>query len=666
MPFRLDDLNAEQREAATHRGGPLLILAGAGTGKTRTLTARVAWLLSEGAAASEILAVTFTNKAARELKERIAGMVRPEAARAVTACTFHAFCLRVLRRDAVRLGYKDTFTVLDESDQLGLVRKLVAKCAGRGEKADPAAFRALISRAKNTGRVEELEKEDTLVGEICRRYTRELRTLHAMDFDDLLLQAVRLLKEHEEARAHWRARARHLLVDEFQDTNRVQLHLVRLLAEGSQPDVCVVGDDDQSIYGWRGAEVSNILEFERHFPHPRIIRLERNYRSTASILEAANRLIRHNPRRRDKKLISHAGSGEAVRFLAAPGEREEAELIVGEIEEARAGGRRQWQDFAILFRTNAQSRPFEDHLRARRIPYRVIGGMSFYDRREIKDTTAHMAVLAHPGNDPALLRVLNAAPRGIGPSAIERALAWSAERRLSLFEALGEPGFLEGCSRKLADACRAFCTEVRERQRQAGSAPGEALCGWLEESGYFAELRRSCRTPEEADNREENVRQLLRGLEEHARGGASLLSFLDAMMLDRERAEERNEQVQGVTLITFHAAKGLEFPVVYLAGAEDGLVPHARSKDEGTLDEERRLFYVGITRAMRRLTITWCRQRMRYGSPAACRPSPFLREIQGDGVVEESYERLVNRPLTEEEIRARFAALRASLAGNGG
>lgn len=665
MAFRIEDLNPEQREAATYTGGPLLILAGAGTGKTRTITARVAWLLSRGADPREILAVTFTNKAANEMKERIAEMTQRQHAKALTASTFHALCLRILRKEAARLGYKPNFTVLDESDQIGLLRKIAAKTAARDEKLDPAIARAWISRAKNQG-WNPPEDDESLLGAVFRRYNENLRMLNAMDFDDLLVQAVRLLGEHDDVRERWRARARHLLVDEFQDTNRLQLELVILLAGPGRPDVCVVGDDDQSIYGWRGAEISNILEFEKHFPKPRIIRLERNYRSTAPILDAANRVIRHNARRHPKALRSQAGEGEPVRLLSVPDDREEADFVASEIEDVLRDSRQTPNDFAILYRMNAQSRVFEEELRRRRIPYRLVGGQSFYDRREVKDVTAHMTVLCQPDSDPALLRILQAPPRGIGAVAVERALAFSAEHHQSLFQAMASPEFLSTCSRKLVAAIGKFRDEVLEcRERISLESPARVLRGWLEESCYFADLRQSCKTTEEADSRCENVYELLRALEEACqRPGGSLPAFLDDITLDRERAEDRQEKAAGVTLITLHAAKGLEFPVVYLVGIEDGVLPHERSKAEGTLDEERRLFYVGVTRAMRRLTLTWCCQRKRYGSPVSCRPSPFLREILGEGVLEESYDRLVNRPLSGDEVAARFAALRESLRRN--
>ncbi len=663
--FRLFDLNPEQLEAVYHETGPMLILAGAGTGKTRTITARIAYLISQGADPSKILAVTFTNKAAREMKERIAGMVEPDEAKAVTASTFHALCLRILRADAHHLGYKENFSIFDEGDQMGLIKKIITRVAGKDEKLDPNLAKNMISKAKNNGWNAPTD-EDTLIGSVYRRYEQELRALNAMDFDDLLGKAVGLLTDHPEVRDKWRARVKHLQVDEFQDTNKLQLDLVSLLANGEPPNVCVVGDDDQSIYGWRGAEVSNILEFERHFPNPRVIRLEQNYRSTNAILGAANRLIKNNPRRRGKNLWSPKQGGEPVKVVGVPDDRKEAEFVVQEIAAHRDSAKLPWEHFAVIYRMNAQSRMLEENLRKHKIPYRLVGGKSFFERREIKDITAYMSVLLNPSDDPALLRIIGAPPRGIGATTVELALAFSVERNLSLFDALRHPEYLETCSRKAGEAIRVFADEIeatRVRVQTPGADCAEIISSLLENCGYLEDLKRSCKTPEESMNREENVKEMLRDLAEHQKKSRSnLQTFLDEISLDREREEDKEDN-RGVTLITMHAAKGLEYPHVFLVGVEDGLLPHERSKTEGTVDEERRLFYVGITRAMQTLVITWCRGRMKFGSALHCRPSPFLQEIQGDLVVDESYEEIMSRPMDEEDIAAQFARMRAQLAG---
>ena len=589
--FRIFDLNTEQRQAIEHEQGPLLILAGAGTGKTRTITARIAWLIAQGEDPAKILAVTFTNKAAREMKDRIAGMVDPAKAKLVTASTFHALCLRILRGDAQRLGYKSNFSIFDESDQLGLIKKIITRVSSRDEKLDPQAAKNLISKAKNNAW--SARDDETLIGAVFHRYERELRALNAMDFDDLLIQAVRLLSEVPEVREKWRAKAQHLLVDEFQDTNRLQLELVTQLANGKPPNICVVGDDDQSIYGWRGAEVANILEFEHHFPNPRIIRLEQNYRSTNAILGAANRLISHNPRRRPKRLWSPRQEGDPVRVIAVPDDRTEAGFVTQEVAALCADRHLAYEQVAVIYRMNAQSRLLEENFRRSRIPYRLVGGKSFFERREIRDLTAYMTVLLNPSDDASLLRIINTPPRGIGPTNVELALAFSVENHLSLFAALRRPEYLEGCTRKSAEAIRSFVEEIeatRIRVQTPGADCGQILATLLEGCRYLDDLKRSCKTPEESLNREENVKEMLRALGDYQRrSDHGLQGFLDEVSLDREREEDTQDTTRGVTLITLHAAKGLEFPHVFLIGAEDGLLPHERSKAEGTVDEERRL-----------------------------------------------------------------------------
>ena len=662
--FRIFDLNTAQLQAVQHGEGPLLILAGAGTGKTRTITARIAWLIAQGEDPSKIRAVTFTNKAAREMKERIAEMITPEQAKLVSASTFHALCLRILRADAPRLGYKANFSIFDESDQLALIKKIITRVCARDEKLDVQLAKNLLSKAKNNGWA--ARDEESLIGAVFHRYEQELRALNAMDFDDLLAQSVRLLSEFPEIRTKWQAKTRHLLVDEFQDTNRLQLELVTHLATGKPPNVCVVGDDDQSIYGWRGAEVSNILEFENHFPNPRIIRLEQNYRSTNSILSAANRLIAHNPRRHPKKLWSPGHDGESVRVIAVPDDRTEAEFVTHEVAAFCAGGSASHKQVAVIYRMNAQSRLLEENFRRLRIPYRLVGGRSFFERREIKDLTAYMAVLLNPSDDASLLRIINSPPRGIGATSVELALTFSVEKKLSLFQALRDGSYLATCTRKTADAILSFLDEIeaaRVRIQTPKVDSASTLSTLLDQCGYLSDLKRSCRNSEESFSREENVKEMLRALADHQkRTGQGLQSFLDEISLDRERDEDPKEAADGVTLITLHAAKGLEFVHVFLVGVEEGLLPHERSKAEGNIDEERRLFYVGMTRAMRSLVITWCRSRKKFGETVFGRPSRFLQEIRGPQVDDESYEELMNRPMEQEDVAAQFARLRAQLA----
>ena len=662
--FRLYDLNPEQQRAATHESGPLLILAGAGTGKTRTIVARITWLVSTGVDPAKILAVTFTNKAAREMKERIKGMIDDKASE-ITACTFHALCVRILRADAVKIGYKNNFTIFDEGDQLGLIKKVINRVTAKDEKLDPGLAKNLISKAKNNG-WSAPQDDETVIGAVYARYNRDLLSLNAMDFDDLLVKAVQLLNEHPDVRDKWRSRYSQMLVDEFQDTNRLQLDLVSMLASGSPPNICVVGDDDQSIYGWRGAEVSNILEFENHFPDPEIIRLEQNYRSTNAILSTANRLIKNNPRRRGKNLWSSQEGGEPVHVVCVPDDKIEAEFVINEVGALRATNQIPWEHFAIIYRMNAQSRLLEENLRRMRIPYRLVGGKSFFDRREIKDVLATMTCLVNPDDDISLLRIINTPPRGIGATTVQLALDQSAVANKSLFETLTSTDFAIEISRKTAASIREFGDELASTRIHL-LTPGADVCGivsrFINDSGYMDDLKRSCKTPEEALNRESGVKEILNALAEHQnRKRGDIRDFLDELSLNREREEDKKEDAKGLTLITMHAAKGLEFPHVFLVGAEDGILPHERSKSEGTVDEERRLFYVGITRAMKSLTITHCRNRTKFGSAMSCRPSPFLKEADGEGVLMESYEDIMSRPVAEEDIVTSFASLRAMLA----
>jgi superfamily I DNA/RNA helicase len=662
--FRIFDLNPEQQQAVKHGTGPLLILAGAGTGKTRVITARIAWLIAHGAAPGSILAVTFTNKAAKEMKERVAGMVEAEAAAEVTTSTFHALCVRILRADAHHLGYKPNFSIYDESDTNGLIKKIITRTAAADEKLDPGLAKNLISKAKNNG-WNAPQDDETLAGAVYARYEAELRALNAMDFDDLLVNAVKLLSGFPEVRARYQRRFRHLLVDEFQDTNKLQLDLVTLLAAGDPPNICVVGDDDQSIYGWRGAEASNILEFERHFPNPVVVRLEQNYRSTNEILQAANRVIKNNTKRRGKNLWSPREGGDPVQIIAVPDDREEADFIVNELAARRDGETGTWEDYAILYRMNNQSRFFEENLRRLRIPYRVVGGKSFYDRREIKDLIAYMSALLNPQDDAALLRIVNTPPRGIGATTVEIALERSTQNKCSLFEEMISPDFLAYVTKRAAEAIRTFTDTLQEakiRIATPGADASHIISELLMNCGYFDDLKRSCKTVQEGDSRENNARELLASLAEHdKRSRKGLRHFLDEVSLDRDR-EEKKEQTTGVTLITLHAAKGLEFPHVYLIGAEEGLLPHERSKVEDTIDEERRLFYVGVTRAMRSLHITHCRNRTKFGTATHCEPSRFLTEIEGEGVLRKNFEELMNTPVSEEQFENSFARLREMLS----
>ncbi len=669
MPrFRLFDLNDAQRIAVTTTEGPLLILAGAGTGKTRVITARVAYLIAQEVDPSHILAVTFTNKAAAEMRERLAKMVEKEAAKKVTMSTFHALCLRILRAGIDRLGYKNNFSIYDEGDQLGLIKKIITRTAAKDEKLDPNVAKASISKAKNNGWAPPRDDE-TLLGAVFARYRDDLKTANAVDFDDLLLLTVQLLSEHPDVQQRWRERFRYLMIDEFQDTNRLQLELVRLLAD-ERRNVAVVGDDDQSIYGWRGAEVANILEFEHHFPNPAVVKLEQNYRSTNAILGTANSLIKHNPRRRPKRLWSAGGDGAKVRLVESPNDREEGQFVAEEIQRRNLDTGEAWESFAVLFRMNAQSRVLEENLRRLQIPYRIVGGKSFFDRREVKDLLAYMSVLVNPGDDANLLRIINTPARGISAATLERALQYSVQQKSSLWDALQAPALRADFSSRTISSIEAFVELIDDYETkllQPLSDEAGIVKKLIDEVGYPAELRRSCKSAEEAEARAGNIQDMLRDLTHFTgRSTKGLRGFLDEVVLDREREEEKQDDIEkksGVTLITMHAAKGLEFDHVYLVGLEEGILPHDRSKTEGTIDEERRLLYVGITRARQTLTLSYCRDRMKFGSASACQPSSFIKELAPEWLERIDLQKLLNTPVAEDTGKSRFAQMRAAVGG---
>jgi len=662
---RFFDLNPEQQAAVKCTEGPLLVLAGAGTGKTRVITMRIAYLLHQGATPDSILAVTFTNKAANEMRARVSQLVDKAEAKKITVCTFHSLCVRILRQDIERLGYKTNFAIYDEGDQLGLIRKIIARISAKNEKLDPNLAKNLISKAKNEHwKIKEPGGESSLPAAVFHRYQEDLKAANAVDFDDLLILTVRLFDQYPDVAEKWQARYRYIMVDEFQDTNRLQLELIRFLG-ANHHNVCVVGDDDQSIYGWRGAEVANILEFEHHFPNPEIVKLEQNYRSTTSILGAANSVIRHNPRRRPKSLWSQNGEGEKVTVLEVPDDHEEANYVISEIQKKQLIGGLNWQRFAVIFRMNAQSRLLEENLRRLRIPYRIIGGRSFFERREVKDILAYLSCLANPSDDLNLLRIINTPARGIGSSTIELAVAESNQHKTSIFETLRSPAFRDLVSSRTRAAVEKF-SELLDRYETELLQPLANLSAIVEkllvEIDYTGELRRSCKTPEEALNREENIRELVRTLGDfQGRSTEGLTGFLAEVTLDQDRQEKSESDHDGVTLITFHAAKGLEFPHVFLVGIEEGILPHDRSKVDGQLDEERRLFYVGITRAMESLTITHCTSRMKYGSASPCHPSVFLKDLDPACVDMVSYHAIANQPASEGTARTHFAKMRELL-----
>jgi superfamily I DNA/RNA helicase len=657
-------LNPPQRAAAEQIYGPVLILAGAGTGKTRVVTTRIAGMLYNDIPASQILAVTFTNKAANEMRERVSEMVDEKMADDATICTFHSLCVRILRTCIERLGYKKTFSIYTASDQLGLLKRIIVRKLGKDESMEPKMASMMISQAKNTGQPIS-DREDSLINEVYQTYQKELKQLNAVDFDDLLILAVRGLKENPDIRKEWQRRFRFIMVDEFQDTNHLQMELLRLLV-GQEQNICVVGDDDQSIYGWRGADITNILDFERFFKNPKVIKLEENYRSTNRILRLANSLIRHNIDRREKTLWSSKGEGEKIRVVSMPDAETEAEWVVSEILECHRIDRRKYEDIAIQFRMNSQSRLLEQALREAEIPYKLIGGQSFYERREIKDILGYLGLFLNHEDDVSLLRVIATPPRGIGQGTIALATQFSIDHQISVFEALNDFEFLALLTKRAQNAIEEFCEFIHRYSDSAhtDSANYAAMTEeLLKEINYSDFLKRNCKTPEEVDIRRKNVAELIDGMHHHyEKSKRGLRGFLDSVALMQDK-EDNDDSGNGVSLITMHAAKGLEFPVAFIVGVEDGVLPHSRSIEEGSRDEERRLFYVGITRAMEDLTITWCHSRRRYGDKLPCQPSSFFRELDKEELEETDHEALANVPVDEAVAEDYFEQMKQMLSG---
>jgi superfamily I DNA/RNA helicase len=662
--FSFDSLNQAQRQAVAALDGPVMILAGAGTGKTRTVTCRIAHMLEKKVPADQILAVTFTNKAASEMRERIGGMVSKKAAEAMTVCTFHSLCVRLLRGGIDKLGYKKNFSICSHSDQVGLMKQLLVRKGGTDEKVKPETVLGAISNAKNKG-IDPSTLEDDFFANLAVAYQNELRAQNAVDFDDLLLFGEKILREHADVREVFRQRFTRVTVDEFQDTNALQMQLLQQLV-GPPYHVCVVGDDDQSIYGWRGAETANILEFERFFPNPKVIRLEENYRSTHAVLHTANSLIKHNRGRREKILRSTRKGGDPVRIVAMPGDDEEAEFIAEEILAGKSAVGRQWEDFAVLFRTNGQSRKLELAMRERKIPYRMVGAQSFYDRREVRDVLAYAQLLASPDADVPLLRILNAPNRGIGQSTAVLATDWSREHHESVWQALCDPSFTATVGPKARHAIEAFVALIagaKNRIDLAKDNPADVLQDLIKEIEYLQWIERACKTDNERQQRGEGIQSVIESLRAHALKGKSLQSFLDHSALASEREDDDLDKKQGATLITLHASKGLEFPIVFLVGLEEGFLPHTRSIAEGTKDEERRLLYVGITRAQDNLTMTYCATRIKYGQQTGCQPSSFIGELDDEHLEHTSYDDILGAEPSSDELDNFFGNLKGMLNG---
>ncbi|MEW2488577.1 DNA helicase PcrA [Streptomyces sp. NPDC048411] len=649
----LDGLNTEQRAAVVHAGSPLLIVAGAGSGKTRVLTHRIAHLLAErGVHPGQILAITFTNKAAGEMKERVEQLVGPRA-NAMWVMTFHSACVRILRRESKRLGFTSSFSIYDAADSKRLMALVCRDLDLDPKRFPPKSFTAKVSNLKN-----ELIDEETFAGQAAdgfektlaqayAMYQSRLREANALDFDDIIMTTVHLLQAFPDVAEHYRRRFRHVLVDEYQDTNHAQYTLVRELVgpagEADAPaELCVVGDADQSIYAFRGATIRNILQFEEDYPNATTILLEQNYRSTQTILSAANAVIERNESRRPKNLWTKAGEGARITGYVADTEHDEAQFVADEIDRLTDAGDAKAGDVAIFYRTNAQSRVFEEIFIRVGLPYKVVGGVRFYERKEVRDILAYLRVLANPEDTVPLRRILNVPKRGIGDRAEAMIDALSLREKITFPQALRRVDEAYGMAARSANAVKRFNTLMEELRTivESGAGPAVVLEAVLERTGYLAELQAS--TDPQDETRIENLQELAavalefeqeRGESagEEGAGTGTLAEFLEkvALVADSDQIPDEDEDGSGViTLMTLHTAKGLEFPVVFLTGMEDGVFPHMRALGQvKELEEERRLAYVGITRARERLYLTRAAMRSAWGQPSYNPPSRFLEEI---------------------------------------
>jgi len=637
----VEGLNPEQHEATTTTEGPLLVIAGAGSGKTRVLTHRVAWLIGVcGIAPEGIVAVTFTNKAAAELKERVVNLLGPSA-RGVWVSTFHSTCVRILRREIHHLGREPGFVIYDATDSLGLVKEALRRGGHDAATSEARRVHWRIDEWKNSalGPADVASRprdfDDERLAAVYATYETLLAEANALDFNDLLLHTVRLFNQHPQVLREYQERWQYILVDEYQDTNRVQYELINQLAAGHR-NLCVVGDPDQSVYGWRGADIRNILDFEKDFADAKVVKLERNYRSTEAILRGAGAVVSHNIDRKEKQMRAERTGGDPIRFYKASDDRDEAQFVVQGILEAVRDHDRPLGDHAILYRTNAQSRPLEDELLKYAVPYVIVGGVRFYDRAEVKDALAYLRLAVNRADPMALRRIVNNPPRGIGKGTLSRAEGLAQERGLTLYEGLRALA-VEGGTRSAAKV-RAFFELFESVANEVETlTPADALTVVLDRSGYLAHLERD-RNPE-AEGRIENLRELVASAEDFEPGGdaaeerSPLELFLDqvALVSDLDQYEESTDRV---SLMTAHSSKGLEFPVVFLVGMEEGVFPHsASSRDDRAVEEERRLCYVGMTRAMEGLTLTWALERRRWGSLTFGVPSRFLSEIPESLVV---------------------------------
>ena len=647
MTDLLESLNPVQRKAVQHTEGPLLLLSGAGSGKTRVITHRIAYLIRQhNISPFNILAVTFTNKAAKEMKTRLANLIGADS-QLLWAATFHSTCARILRKDIERLGYSRSFTIYDTADQLTLIKNILKQLKWRESDAHPKAVLSTISKAKNELTTPEMYAEtvgdffEQRVEQIYRLYQDRLRENNALDFDDLIMLTVQLFESHSDVLGYYQSKFRYILIDEYQDTNHSQYRLVHALAKKHR-NICAVGDDDQSIYSWRGADINNILDFERDYPNAAVLRLEQNYRSTQNILEAAYEVVRNNRMRTEKKLWTQNKMGECIRCFEAQDENEEADVVLREIQRWREQGVK-YGECVIFYRINAQSRTFEDVLRLANIPYQIVGSVRFYERMEIKDIMAYLRAIVNPADAISLRRIINVPRRGIGETTLKRLEIFADAADISLFEAIQRVGEVAKLREAERDKVRIF-TQLIESFK-AEDSPAHTIEQLLDRSGYLKSLMQEGTI--EAESRVENVRELITAAVEYEERETepSLAGFLEMITLVAD-IDTMDDKSDVVTLMTLHSAKGLEFPIVFMAGMEEGLLPHQRSfGSEAELEEERRLCYVGITRAKEQVYMTYARERRRYGYTDYQLPSRFIEEIPHELLDREEVYQPPHRPV---------------------
>jgi ATP-dependent DNA helicase Rep len=671
-------LNPRQREAVAYIDGPLLVLAGAGSGKTSVITRKIAYLIEQcGYQGRHIAAVTFTNKAAREMKERVGALLKGPAAQGLTVSTFHNLGLNILRREHRRLGFKSGFSIFDAEDAQALIKDiLIAEHGGDSDQASVIANRisawknALVSPEQAATQAQ--GPADMLCAQAYVRYQRALKAYNAVDFDDLILKPVELFRDHADVLENWQQRIRYLLVDEYQDTNGAQYELVKMLV-GNRAGLTVVGDDDQSIYAWRGARPENLVQLQTDYPHLKVVKLEQNYRSTGRILRAANTVIANNGHVFEKKLWSEYGPGDPIRILRCANEEAECERIVAEILDMQLRRKAKYGDFAILYRGNHQSRLLEIKLQEMSVPYKLSGGTSFFARNEIKDVMAYLRLLINPDDDNAFLRIVNVPRRKLGASTLETLGHYATERGISMHAASTEIGVAS----QLPDAS---CARLQEfihwlesiRRRLEGDDAIDAIRAMVDDIDYLGWLQQNSSSPSVAERRFANVQTLIDSLQKSIERDdekkdanmnndsgieAAITRLILRDMLERQAEDEETDSVQ---LMTLHAAKGLEFPHVYMVGVEEELLPHRNSIEDGNIEEERRLCYVGITRARKTLTMTFCARRKQYGEMQSCEPSRFLDELPGEDIVWEGRD-APDPEQTKTRARETLAGLRSLL-----